>query len=92
MPSVEKLSIALPPGMANLLREAVASGEYASASEAIRDALRAWTRKRRLETLEVNELRRLVQEGMDSGPAVDADQVLSKLESKYASRRKNAKK
>jgi len=33
MPTVEKLSIALPPEMADLLHEAVKSGEYASASE-----------------------------------------------------------
>lgn len=92
MPTVEKLSIALPPEMANLLREAVESGEYASASEVVRDALRAWKRKRKLETLEVEELRRLVQEGMESGPAVDAEPVLSRLESKYATMRGNAKK
>lgn len=92
MPTVEKLSIALPPEMANLLREAVESGEYASASEVVRDALRAWKRKRRLETLEVEELRRLVQEGMESGPAVDAEPVLSRLESKYTTMRGNAKK
>jgi antitoxin ParD1/3/4 len=91
MPTVEKLSIALPPEMANLLREAVESGEYASASEVVRDALRAWKRTRRLETLEVGELRRLVQEGMESGPAVEAEPVLSRLESKYAAMRKKTK-
>jgi antitoxin ParD1/3/4 len=92
MPTVEKLSIALPPEMANLLREAVDSGEYASASEVVRDALRAWTRKRKLETLELSELRRLVREGMESGPAVDAEPVLSHLEAKYAAMRKRMKK
>ena len=69
MPTVEKLSIALPPEMANLLREAVKSGEYASASEVVRDALRAWKRKRKLETLEISELRRLIRQGADSGPS-----------------------
>jgi antitoxin ParD1/3/4 len=84
MPTVEKLSIALPPEMANLLRQAVESGEYASASEVVRDALRAWKRWRRLETLEFDELRRRVREGMESGPAIDAEPVLSRLESKYS--------
>jgi antitoxin ParD1/3/4 len=92
MPTVEKLSIALPPEMANLLREAVESGEYASASEVVRDALRAWKRKRNLETLEISELRRLVREGMESGPAVDAEPVLSRIESKYTAMRRNTKK
>ena len=89
MPTVEKLSIALPPEMANLLREAVESGEYASASEVVRDALRAWTRKRKLETLELGELRRLIRQGVDSGPGVDAERVFTRLESKYAAMRKS---
>jgi len=88
MPTVEKLSIALPPEMANLLREAVESGEYASASEVVRDALRSWKQKRKLETMELGELRRLLREGIESGPAVDAERVFSRLESKYAVQRK----
>jgi antitoxin ParD1/3/4 len=40
--NVEKLSIALTPEMAAAVRQAVASGEYASASEVIREALRLW--------------------------------------------------
>jgi antitoxin ParD1/3/4 len=92
MPTVEKLSIALPPQMANLLREAVESGEYASASEVVRDALRTWERKRKLETLDLSELRRLVREGVESGPAIDAEPVLSRLESKYTAMAKKTKK
>jgi len=34
--------------MANWVRKAVKSGEYASASEVIRDALREWKREREL--------------------------------------------
>jgi antitoxin ParD1/3/4 len=83
MPTVEKLSIALPSEMANLLREAVESGEYASASEVVRDALRTWTRKRKLETLELVELRRLIGEGSKSGPSIEAERVFSRLRSKY---------
>jgi antitoxin ParD1/3/4 len=82
--TVEKISIALPPEMATLLREAVVSGEYSSASEVVREALRAWTRKRKLEALELNELRRLVRQGMESGPGIDAGSAFSRLRSKYA--------
>lgn len=46
MQSAEKISITLPPEMLRLLREAVAGGEYASTSEALRDAVRAWHRQR----------------------------------------------
>ena len=48
MPTVEKLSIALPTEMAAIVRRAVQAGEYSSNSEVIRDALRDWTHKRNL--------------------------------------------
>jgi antitoxin ParD1/3/4 len=46
MQSAEKISITLPPDMLRLIREAVADGEYASTSEALRDAVRIWHRQR----------------------------------------------
>lgn len=42
MASVEKLSIALTHEMADEVRAAVDSGDYASSSEVIREALRDW--------------------------------------------------
>ncbi len=44
--TVEKISVALPSEMVSILLSAVATGEYASSSEVIRDALRDWTYKR----------------------------------------------
>ena len=44
MPTVEKISIALPPEMVAVVRQAVETGEYASSSEVVRDALRAGRR------------------------------------------------
>ncbi len=46
MAHAEKLSIALTPEMAEMVRQAVDSGDYASASEVIREALRDWKTKR----------------------------------------------
>ncbi len=83
MANVEKISIALPPDMVGVLRSAVASGEYASASEVIREALRDWKLKRKVEALELEELRRLVQEGISSGSSIDAELVFSSLRAKY---------
>ena len=83
MAAVEKISIALPPEMVATVRDAVESGEYASASEVIREALRDWKLKRKVETLTVEEIRRLVQEGADSGPPIDADLVFARLRAKY---------
>ncbi|ADE16665.1 addiction module antidote protein, CC2985 family [Nitrosococcus halophilus Nc 4] len=68
MPNVEKLSIALTPEMAGAVREAVETGEYASSSEVVREALRDWKRKRLLQHQEMEEIRRLWQEGLSSGP------------------------
>ena len=41
MRTTKQLSITLPIGMANALKERVASGAYASESEVVRDGLRA---------------------------------------------------
>ena len=83
MGTVEKISVALPPDMVMLVRDAVESGEYASASEVIREALRAWKFRRKVETLEADELRELINEGAESGPGIDADLVFARLRSKY---------
>ncbi|WP_340122594.1 type II toxin-antitoxin system ParD family antitoxin [Methylobacter svalbardensis] len=68
MAHVEKLSIALTPEMAAIVRQCVESGEYASSSEVIREALRDWKLKRSLQQNEIEELRNLWQTGLDSGP------------------------
>ena len=83
MTTVEKISVALPPDMVALLREAVESGEYASASEVIREALCAWKFRRKVETLETDELRELLREGAESGPGIEADLVFARLREKY---------
>lgn len=67
MPQVEKVSIALTPEMAAMVRQAVESGEYASNSEIVREALRDWRLKRTLQQQDIEELRRLWHEGLQSG-------------------------
>jgi antitoxin ParD1/3/4 len=82
--TVEKISIALPPEMAAIVRQAVDTGEYASSSEVIRDALRDWNHKRLLRQQGVEELRQVWQQAInDPRPAVAADEVLDRLERKY---------
>ena len=67
MATVEKLSIALTPEIAQEVKMAVKSGEYASSSEVIREALRDWRRKRAMMDQELKELRGLWREGVESG-------------------------
>jgi antitoxin ParD1/3/4 len=84
MAKVKKVSIALPSEMVGAVRAAVVSGEYASTSEVIRDALRDWTLKRKVAIVELDEMRRLVREGIESGPGIDADLIFARLRAKYA--------
>jgi len=84
MSTAEKISIALPREMVPLVRDAVATGEYASSSEIIREALRDWTYKRSLRQQGVAELRQLWQEALsDKTQGIAADDVLDRLERKY---------
>ena len=85
MSQVEKLSIAVTPDMAADLRAAVEGGDYGSVSEVVRDALRDWRIRRKFEALELEDLRRLVQEGIDSGPGVEAGSAFARLRARYGS-------
>jgi uncharacterized protein len=46
MPSIEKVSIALPSEMLAMVKQAVEGGDYASSSEVVREALREWKARR----------------------------------------------
>ena len=83
MGHVDKRSITLSQELATAVDEAVAAGEYASASEVVRDALRLWKQRRDLYGYTLEELRALIQEGIDSGPAVDAGPIFDRLRAKY---------
>lgn len=69
MATIEKISVALPADMLELVRKAVESGDYATTSEVIREALREWKSRRESREEALAELRRLVQEGLASGDA-----------------------
>jgi antitoxin ParD1/3/4 len=92
MPNVEKISIALPPEMVAVLRQAVETGEYASSSEVVRDALRDWTQKRSMRQQGIDELRQVWRQAMeDKTPGVRVKSVLDRLERKYRALAKAAK-
>ena len=55
---IERLTITLPADMATALKAAVASGDYATTSEIVREALRDWKHKKALQTQAFEELRR----------------------------------
>lgn len=84
MPRVEKISVAITSEMAAMMREVVETGEYASASEVMREALRDWRLRRRQREQAVDELRRLWDEGVDSGPATDGNEAFARLSARLA--------
>jgi antitoxin ParD1/3/4 len=85
MPTIEKLSIALPTEMVSLVRQAVDAGEYSSQSEVIRDALRAWTYRRNRRAHEIARLRDLVdQAAADDAEGEDPFPILDAMERKYS--------
>jgi antitoxin ParD1/3/4 len=86
MQHVEKMSIALTTEMAAAVREAVRSGEYASASEVVRDALRIWKAHQAARAREVDELRQAWRDGIDSGPAtpLDVGEIKAKARAAFA--------
>jgi antitoxin ParD1/3/4 len=83
MADIENLNIALTPDMAAEVRAAVEDGDDGSVSEVVGDGLRDWRLRRKVETLETDEVRRLVHEGIDSGPGLEADAVFARLRARF---------
>lgn len=67
------MSVTLTDEMAAMIDRAVASGEYASTSEVIREALREWKARRSLLEQERDLIRSLWDEGIASGPGRHKD-------------------
>jgi antitoxin ParD1/3/4 len=90
MAGAKKLSIALTEELAQDIEAAVASGDYSTASEVVRDALRGWKREREAW---IQRVRELVEEGLASGepqpmPEDWAADVIARGHARLAQRRK----
>ena len=64
------------------IRKQIESGRYASASEVVREALRALEGRERLREIEIEEYRAKIREGIES-PSRPAEGVFARLEAKY---------
>ncbi len=67
------MNISLNPYVEELVKGKVESGLYNSASEVMREALRLLEERDQLRELRLEELRREIQKGIDSGEATPLD-------------------
>lgn len=70
------------------IRELVESGRYASASEVVRDAMRLLEDAEILRDVRTEELKKLIQEGLDSGDAgpLDMEEIIAEAKKRKAAR------
>jgi antitoxin ParD1/3/4 len=73
MPDVHKVSVALTGEQVAVLKAAVATGEYATTSEIVREALRDWQFKQQLRRDDTTRLRQAWEAGKASGPSQPFD-------------------
>lgn len=88
MRTTKQLSITLPTGMADALKERVASGAYASESEVVRDGLRTlFAREQAIETWLRTEVTTAYDElSDDASKAIDAMTMRAHLSAVHAQR------
>lgn len=64
------MNINLSHQLEELVKSKVSSGLYSSASEVVREALRMMEERDRIKSIKLEELRRDIREGLESGPVV----------------------
>jgi antitoxin ParD1/3/4 len=79
------MNVNLTPQLEELVRSKVSSGLYTSASEVVREALRLLEGQDRLREAKLEELRRDVRKGLDSGVSEPWD--VSAVKAKARARR-----
>ncbi len=73
MSDIERMTVVVPGPMAARIRAAVATGDYASTSEVVRDAMRLWSERREFRREELEALRSAWDAGKASGNAGPLD-------------------
>ncbi|WP_446810683.1 type II toxin-antitoxin system ParD family antitoxin [Methylomonas sp. 2BW1-5-20] len=83
------MNISLNPHFEELVKAKVDSGLYNSVSEVVREALRLLEERDQLRALRMDELRREIQKGIDSGdPApLDVDVIKARGRQRLAERK-----
>lgn len=92
MADIQKISIAVTAEQLAQMKAAVDSGQYATISEIVRDALRDWQYGRERYLADIARLREMIDEGEASGPAVpfDGDRILDEMIAETGKRKASA--
>jgi antitoxin ParD1/3/4 len=82
-------AVKLKPELTAFIEEAIASGEYGSREAVVEEAVREWHERRQNHGYALAELRRLAQEGLDSGPGryQSMDEIKSEARRRLEQRR-----
>ena len=90
MQAAEKISITMTPDQLRAVRESVEAGEYASTSEAMRDAVRVWQRQRLEDAERLNVIRARIRRSLDDPrPDLTGDEVQANLDAMFAEAEKD---
>lgn len=84
MAEIEKISIALTSEQVNNLKAAVKTGEYATTSEIVREALRDWQWKREMRIEDANRLRELWRAGKAGGRLAPLESSRTRTQARQA--------
>lgn len=91
MQNAEKVSVTMTPDMMRALRESVEAGEFASTSEAMRDAVRVWKRQRLEDAERLNAIRARVRRSVeDPRPSLSGDEVDAHFDALFAKAEEDA--
>lgn len=73
------MNLSLPPHIQQLIDDRVRSGKYQSPEDVVAAAVASLEQQEQLGDFEPGEMERLIEEGVNSGPALDGEQVFAEL-------------
>ena len=88
MQRAEKISVTMTPEQLEAIRASVEAGEYASTSEAMRDAVRLWQRQRTEDAERIAAMKARIRRSIDDPrPSLGETEVDERLDRLFANAR-----